>query len=65
MGSNTRAFNQVFERAQETLRSKFGMELVELPSRAGLDRDSNTANGNEDELNEARQATGVKKKGKF
>lgn len=38
------------------------MELVELPSRAGLEQESNVVNGNEDELNEARRATGVKKK---
>ena len=37
------------------------MELVEIPSRAGLDQDNNT-NGNEEELAEARRATGVKKK---
>ena len=29
------------------------MELVEIPSRAGLDQDNNT-NGNEEELAEAR-----------
>ena len=37
------------------------MELVEIPSCAGLDQDNNT-NGNEEELAEARRATGVKKK---
>ena len=37
------------------------MELIEIPSRAGLDQDNNT-NGNEEELAEARRATSVKKK---
>jgi hypothetical protein len=36
------------------------MELVELPSRAGLETDANPP---EDELNEAHKATGIKKKG--
>jgi hypothetical protein len=39
MGSNTRAFNAVFDRAQEILKDTFGMEIVELMSKA--DRDSN------------------------
>jgi melanoma-associated antigen len=58
MGTNTRAFNRVFELAQQKLRNTFGMELAELPSRAGLEQENN----NEEE-NEARRATGVKKKG--
>ncbi|KIJ91541.1 hypothetical protein K443DRAFT_685927, partial [Laccaria amethystina LaAM-08-1] len=62
LGANaSRAFNSVFLAAQEKLRNVFGMELVEIPSRAGLDQDNN-ANGNEEELAEARRATGVKKK---
>ena len=62
LGANaSRAFNSVFLAAQEKLRKVFGMELVEIPSRAGLDQDNN-ANGNEEELAEARRATGVKKK---
>jgi hypothetical protein len=58
MGPNTRAFNRVYDLAQQKLRNTFGMELAELPSRAGLDQENN----NEEE-NEARRATGVKKKG--
>lgn len=61
LGSNTRAFNHVFEIAQELLRNTFGMELVELQSRAGLEQDTNL-NATQDDLNEARKATGIKKK---
>lgn len=64
LGSNTRAFNHVFEIAQELLRNTFGMELVELQSRAGLEQDTNL-NATQDDLNEARKATGIKKKGKI
>ncbi|KAJ8515467.1 hypothetical protein ONZ45_g7134 [Pleurotus djamor] len=39
MGSNTRAFNRVFELAQGILHKSFGMELVELQSRADIDRE--------------------------
>ena len=38
------------------------MELVELRSRADLERVANNPN-NEDDLDEARKATGVRKKG--
>lgn len=50
--------------AQKILRKTFGMELVELRSRAEIHTDGN-ANGNkDDDLEEARKATtGVKKKG--
>jgi len=58
MGTKTRAFNRIFELAQRKLRNTFGMELAELPSRAGLDQENNN-----DEENEARKATGTKKKG--
>ncbi|KDR73080.1 hypothetical protein GALMADRAFT_158688 [Galerina marginata CBS 339.88] len=57
LGSSARAFNQIFELAQNKLRGTFGMQLVELPSRAGLDQD-----GNEDGPSEAQIATGIKKK---
>ena len=50
----------VLDCAQDILQKTFGMELAELPSRAGLDADTNEA---DDELNEARKATGMKKKG--
>ena len=59
MGTKTRAFNRVFELAQQKLRNTFGMELAELPSRAGLDQENN------DEENEARKATGARKKSLF
>ena len=60
LGSNSRSFSRVFDCAQDILQKTFGMELAELPSRAGLDADTNEA---DDELNEARKATGMKKKG--
>ncbi|KAK0497975.1 MAGE-domain-containing protein [Armillaria luteobubalina] len=59
LGSNTRAFNQVLQLAQTTLQKTFGMELVELRSRAELGKDSI---GGDDDLEEARKAVGVKKK---
>jgi hypothetical protein len=59
MGTNTRAFNRVFDLAQRKLRNTFGMELAELPSRAGIDQNNN------EEENEARKATGARKKGSF
>ncbi|KIJ99264.1 hypothetical protein K443DRAFT_680105 [Laccaria amethystina LaAM-08-1] len=62
LGANaSRVLNSVFLAAQEKLRKVFGMELVEIPSRGGLDQE-NDINGNEEELAEARRATGVKKK---
>ncbi len=61
MGSNSRAFSRVFDAAQEKLRKVFGMELVELRSRAEIAKD---AIGADDDENEQRAATG-KKKGTF
>ncbi|KAJ7211020.1 MAGE-domain-containing protein [Mycena rebaudengoi] len=64
LGANTRAFAAVFAAAQTILRKTFAMELVELRSRAELDKDA-AGPGKEaqaDDLDEARQATGVKKK---
>ncbi|KAJ6472320.1 MAGE family-domain-containing protein [Mycena vitilis] len=61
LGSSTRAFPRVLEMAQERLRNVFGMELVELRSRAELDKDKDTGAAGDD-LEEARKATGVKKK---
>ncbi|KAG6812817.1 hypothetical protein H0H92_000275 [Tricholoma furcatifolium] len=55
LGQNTRAFNIVFSLAQEILKKAFGMELVELQTRAGLEADGATQE-------EDRNATGVKKK---
>ncbi|KAK7018433.1 MAGE domain-containing protein [Favolaschia claudopus] len=64
LGSNTRAFPRVFASAQGILRNTLGMELVELRSRAELDRDAAGPGGtqNQDDLEEARKATGVRKK---
>ena len=59
LGSNSRSFNSVLERAQKLLRKTFAMELVELQSRNYREQD--VAAG--DDLQEARNATGVKKKG--
>ncbi|KAI0942216.1 hypothetical protein AcW1_002900 [Taiwanofungus camphoratus] len=41
LGTNRRALNIVLSRAQEILRKTFGMELVELQSRAERDMDDN------------------------
>jgi melanoma-associated antigen len=50
--------------AQKILRKTFGMELVELRSRAEIHAEGNADNNNkDDDLEEARKATGVKKKG--
>ncbi|CAA7264566.1 unnamed protein product [Cyclocybe aegerita] len=57
LGPNARSFNRVFELAQKKLREVFGMELVELPTRAGLEKD-----GNEEGADEPRLETGLKKK---
>ncbi|SJL08717.1 uncharacterized protein ARMOST_12086 [Armillaria ostoyae] len=59
LGSNTRAFNQVLQLAQTTLQKTFGMELVELRSRAELGKDGI---GGDEDLEEAGKAVGVKKK---
>ncbi|KAF8063435.1 MAGE family-domain-containing protein [Lyophyllum atratum] len=59
LGTNTRAFNRVFDRAQDILQTTFGMEFAELQTRAGLDGD---AAHPDDELRQARGATGMKKK---
>ncbi|KAG5650330.1 hypothetical protein H0H81_012602 [Sphagnurus paluster] len=59
LGPNTRAFNHVFDRAQTILQQTFGMELIELQTRAGLEADAANV---EDQPSQARNATGVKKK---
>jgi len=64
LGTNTRSFNLIFDMAQKVLRKTFGMELIELRSRAEIHAEGN-ANGNkDDDLEEARKAAGVKKKGR-
>lgn len=55
-------FKDVLQKAQHILRKTFGMELVELPSRAELVAESNEG-GKNGELEEVRNATGLKKKG--
>ena len=66
MGSNARAFTRVFQLAQEILGKTFGMELVELRSRAELEKGgvagSGGVGGGGDELDEVQKATTVKKK---
>jgi hypothetical protein len=61
LGSNGRSFNIVFNEAQQILRKTFGMEMVELKSRAELEI---AINGNAgDETEEARNPAGVKRRG--
>ena len=60
LGNTPRAFKDVLERAQGILRATFGMELVELQSRAELDKED-TSKDNAD--GDRRKATGVKRKG--
>ncbi|KAJ7751006.1 MAGE family-domain-containing protein [Mycena maculata] len=62
LGSNTRSFARVLAAAQHILHNTLGMELVELRSRAELDKETAPPNTNQDDLEEARKATGVKKK---
>ncbi|KAG1893601.1 MAGE-domain-containing protein [Suillus fuscotomentosus] len=59
LASNSRSFNSVFERAQKLLKKTFAMELVELQSRNYREQDNVVAG---DDLQEARNAIGVKKK---
>uniref|UniRef100_A0A0W0F617 MAGE domain-containing protein n=1 Tax=Moniliophthora roreri TaxID=221103 RepID=A0A0W0F617_MONRR len=61
MGGNARIFNRVFEQANATLKKTFGMELVELPSKASLEEEA-TGTVEDAELEEARKAVGGKKK---
>ncbi|KAJ3876579.1 MAGE family-domain-containing protein [Lentinula edodes] len=56
----SRSFNRVFERAQSILNHTFGMELVELQSRAAMDKAAAAADPSA--LNEEGKATGLKKK---
>ncbi|KAI5121740.1 hypothetical protein M0805_009030 [Coniferiporia weirii] len=58
LGANTRAFTNVLLMAQEILRSVFGMELVELASRAEREREQNM----NDEIQDDANATGLRKK---
>ncbi|KAH0580455.1 hypothetical protein J132_00190 [Termitomyces sp. J132] len=55
LGPNPRAFNRIYDLAQDILRKVFGMELAELQTRAGLEADATN------QIQE-RTATGVKKR---
>lgn len=59
MEGNTRAFPHVFALAQKSLHSAFGLELVELMSRAEREKEQNDTNGAVGE----EMGTGVRKKG--
>ena len=61
LGNTPRAFKDVLERAQGILQTTFGMELVELQSRAELDKEEASKDNTD---GDRRKATGVKKKGK-
>jgi hypothetical protein len=64
LGANKRSFNEVLANAQDILKKTFGMELVELKSRAAEEEDGEKRkNANDEELEEARNATGIKKRG--
>ncbi|KAG1745033.1 MAGE-domain-containing protein [Suillus paluster] len=58
LASNSRSFNHVLERAQKLLKKTFAMELVELQSRNYREQDVVAG----DDLQEARNATGVRRK---
>ncbi|KAF9265033.1 MAGE-domain-containing protein [Marasmius fiardii PR-910] len=61
LGTNSRIFNRVFDNANAILQKTFGMELVELPSKASLDEEVSPSV--EDEaLEEAKKNAGRKKK---
>ncbi|EIN04201.1 MAGE-domain-containing protein [Punctularia strigosozonata HHB-11173 SS5] len=57
LGSRSRTFNAVFHLAQSKLQNIFGMEMVELRSRAAANADGEEGEGNDV------QATGVRKRG--
>ncbi|TFK19515.1 MAGE-domain-containing protein [Coprinopsis marcescibilis] len=75
MAPHPKLFKRVFEAAQKVLVHTFGMELVEMPTRAGLEAEEEEALGGrrksgvgaatqaqDDDLDAARKATGIKKK---
>lgn len=57
-GGNSRAFKLVFSEAQKKLITVFGMEMVELMTRAERDREINMVDGDDD----GNTALGLKKK---
>lgn len=52
----------MFDLANRSLKKTFGIELAELLTRANLIQDQGNA---DDDLDEARKATGIRKKGSF
>ncbi|KAI0247539.1 MAGE family-domain-containing protein, partial [Lactifluus subvellereus] len=69
MGSQRGAFKSVFEEVQSILRSTFGMELVELPTRAAMHDAAGGSTGREkagtqngEEGGDRQAVTGLKKK---
>lgn len=62
LGLNGRLFNRVFDLANRSLKKTFGMELAELSTRANIIQDQGNA---DDDLDEARRATGIRRKGSF
>jgi len=77
---NTKCFKAVYERAQTTLETTFGLQLQELPSKAGLDQEAaeaaaevkkakktgrSLAENEEGELDQARKAAIGRKRGEL
>ncbi|KAL1744729.1 MAGE family-domain-containing protein [Schizophyllum fasciatum] len=60
LGGSARQFGAVLAIAQRILRDTFGMELVELPSKAALEKEAGA--DKDADLEEAQKATGVKKR---
>jgi hypothetical protein len=63
LGQRTRAFNMIFSMAQQKLRNAFGMELVELPSRAGMEQDAFAPSQTQAQTQDPTLAIGIKKRG--
>ncbi|KAK2464995.1 hypothetical protein APHAL10511_003071 [Amanita phalloides] len=59
LGSNTRLFNLVYQHANESLNKTFGMQLVELPTRANINQ---SADDVDEEFDETRRAAWIRKK---
>ena len=77
---NTKCFKAVYERAQTILETTFGLQLQELPSKAGLDQEAaeaaaevkkakktgrSPAENEEGELDQARKAAIGRKRGEL
>lgn len=57
---NSRAFNSIFDRAQHILRKTFGMELVELQTRAELVKEAGAPGGDDEEESGKKKAPSSK-----